>query len=60
MVLGSAVGACGEFVERIDVHDILLAGLSLIVVETDNIANSMIEARLDFMAEHVIGDSGFS
>ncbi|MDO5633228.1 MAG: hypothetical protein Q4G22_15560 [Paracoccus sp. (in: a-proteobacteria)] len=46
--------------ERIDVHDILLAGLSLIVVETDNIANSMIEARLDFMAEHVIGDSGFS
>ncbi|MDO5614013.1 MAG: ExeM/NucH family extracellular endonuclease [Paracoccus sp. (in: a-proteobacteria)] len=59
-VLGSTVGPDSEFVELIGAPGQSLAGLSLIVVESDNIAqNGMIDARFDFTAEHVIGDNGF-
>ena len=59
-VLGSTVGADSEFVELIGTPGTSLAGLSLIVVESDaGASNGLIDARFNFTAEHMIGDNGF-
>lgn len=62
-VLGSTTGADPEFVELIGQPGQPLAGFSLIVVESDasagSVLNGTIDARFDFTADHVIGDNGF-
>ncbi|TGN60124.1 ExeM/NucH family extracellular endonuclease [Paracoccus liaowanqingii] len=59
-ILGSTTGTDTEFVELFGQPGQSLEGLSLIVVESDAIAqNGQIDARIDFTADHKIGDNGF-
>lgn len=62
-VLGSTTGADSEFIELVGQPGQSLAGLSLIVVESDasagSVVNGTIDARFDFAADHVVGDNGF-
>jgi predicted extracellular nuclease len=59
-VLGSTVGIDVEFIELYGDARASLAGLSLIVVESDEIsANGTIDFRYDFEAGDALGDNGF-
>lgn len=62
-VLGSTTGADPEFIELVGQPGQSLAGLSLIVVESDasagSVVNGSIDARFDFAVDHVVGDNGF-
>lgn len=59
-VLGSTVGVDIEFIELFGVPESSLAGLSLIVVESDDIpANGTIDFQYDFAADDALGDNGF-
>lgn len=62
-VLGSTAGADPEFIELVGQPGQSLAGYSLIVVESDasagSVVNGTIDARFDFAADHAIGDNGF-
>ena len=58
-VLGSTTGSDTEFVELTGQPGQSLNGYSLIIVESDDIAdNGSIDARFDFTADHTIGDNG--
>lgn len=62
-VLGSTTGADPEFIELVGQPGQSLTGYSLIVVESDasagTVVNGTIDARFDFADDHVIGDNGF-
>ena len=62
-VLGSTTGADSEFIELVGQPGQSLAGYSLIVVESDasagSVVNGTIDARFDFAADHAVGDNGF-
>lgn len=59
-VLGSTVGTDTEYVELMGTPGQSLAGYSVIVVESDDIAsNGAIDKRFDFTEDHVIGDNGY-
>lgn len=62
-VLGSTTGADPEFIEVVGQPGQSLAGYSLIVVESDasagTVVNGTIDARFDFAEDAVVGDNGF-
>ncbi len=59
-VLGSTVGTDVEFIELYGTPGASLAGLSLIVVESDDEpTNGSIDFRYDFSAGDALGDNGF-
>ncbi|MBK1704696.1 endonuclease/exonuclease/phosphatase family protein [Halochromatium glycolicum] len=59
-VVGSTTGADVEFVELYGVPGSSLAGISLIVVESDDIAaNGAIDFQYDFATGDALGDNGF-
>lgn len=59
-VLGSTTGTDIEFIELYGAPESSLAGLSLLVVESDdNSANGAIDFQYDFAADDALGDNGF-
>ncbi|MBN9671331.1 5'-nucleotidase C-terminal domain-containing protein [Roseibium aggregatum] len=59
-VLGSTTGADSEYIELYGTPGKSLAGLSLIVVESDDqSSNGSIDRQFDFADDAVIGDNGF-
>ena len=59
-VLGSTAGQDSEYVELFGEAGASLAGLSLIVVESDDqSSNGAIDFRFDFDADAVLGENGF-
>ncbi|MEO0978031.1 MAG: choice-of-anchor I family protein [Pseudomonadota bacterium] len=59
-VLGSTTGSDSEYIELFGTPGESLAGLSLIVVESDDQAsNGTIDSRFDFGDDAVIGENGF-
>ncbi len=59
-VLGSTTGIDSEYVELFGEAGASLAGLSLIIVESDDqSSNGAIDFRFDFAADAVLGENGF-
>ncbi|NJM96234.1 MAG: ExeM/NucH family extracellular endonuclease [Phormidesmis sp. RL_2_1] len=59
-VLGSTTGTDVEFIELFGAAGTSLAGLSIIVVESDeDLNNGTIDSRVDLGSNAVIGDNGF-
>ncbi len=59
-VLGSTTGTDSEYVEMIGEAGASLAGLSLVVIESDaGTSNGAIDFRYDFAAGATLGDNGF-